>query len=455
MERKKKGRRLVELGKDLAILVLALSALYLLGRTQFYTLGGEGWLSGIAALLPGGEEPVADRPEGGWGQGGILRPVRMVLATPLASYGIQYDGEQVGETFGELLNPLSDVLEGAQAPHKTTVRAWRAALAGEVPTVYLDFLGPVPLADLAAWLSGGRAPNQNLTGTARHVALSLEEDGNVTLSYINEPDGMYYACETTADVAGRLEELLTDLPLNNVSFAFEDPAQYGALAPYTLLGQRAPEPRKYSVQDPIPLAAAAAETAALEGAADTLVRSLSFHPQSYTAYPTTGGVAIQEGGDRLTVGSSGTVTYRASGEEDPRYPISGGDEPAQWQIVDGAWAFAEKTVGPLCGDARLYLSGIETLADGATAVVFSYQLNGAAVRVGSEGYAARIVVRGGAISEFTLQLRNYTDTGETTLVMQAVRAMAAMGALDAEGSELQLCYLDRGGDTVTAGWIAQ
>ena len=456
MEFKRKNR-LVEWGKDLLILLLAVSAVYLLGRTQLYDSGGgQSWLSGVLSLLPGGRNEPSAQPAGGWGQGGVMRPARIALRSDVSRYGVQYDSEKVADLFAQLINPLSDALAGAEAPTAVGQRVWREALTAARPSVYLDFLGPIPLADLDAWLSGGRSANPNLTGTARRMLLAQTGDGDVVLYYINENDGLYYACKTSPSLWDRLAALVDGVP-NNAVFAFEDSARYGALAPYTLLCQEAPLPRQYAVTNPILLLSPLPNPVSLDGSPelDEFVRGLSFHPQSYTAYAVTDGVSLQEGGDRLTITGDGVVTFRAAGEENARYPVASAEEPTLWEMVDGAWAFVEKNVGALCGDAWLYLSSLEELPEGGAEVCFSYQLDGADVLVGSEGYAARIVVRGGAITEFTLQLRSYTATGETTLVLQELRAAAAMEALDAEGSELLLCYQDRGGSPIAAGWIAR
>lgn len=456
MERKRKNRP-VELCKDLVILLLALSAVYLLGRTQFYD-NSDRWFSGSFSFLPFGDHQSPSQPAGGWGQGGVMRPVRIAMTSGLGCYGLQYDSAGVNDLFGQLINPLSDALSAASAPQQSSAREWRAALAGGRTGVYLDFLGNIPLANLYAWISGGGAPNENLTGTARRLLLSITESGDTVLYYINESDGLYYACHTTADLASRLSALVEGASPNAI-FAFEDQEQYGGLAPYTLLGFLTPQPHRYAASNPLPLGAIAQDgslSPESQAALETFAQSISFHPQSYTTYLIPDGLAIREGGDTLTVTASGEVTFRSSGEESAsRYPIAvSGAEAQPWEVVDGAWAFVENALGGLCGDARLYLIDAVQEED-ATALYFGYQLGGAAVQVGSEGYAAKILVKKGQIDQFTFQLRSYADTGETTLVMQELRAAAAMDALDAQGAELLLCYLDRGGDQVTAGWIAQ
>ena len=129
--------------------------------------------------------------------------------------------ESVERLFSSFANPLSDALAGCSAPEQTTAAKFQAALGSKNPGVYLDFLGGVPLADLSAWLSGGRAPNQALTDTARRLLLTVTDEGDVVLYYINEDTGLYYACETTRDLAERLSQLVEGISPNGAAFAFE------------------------------------------------------------------------------------------------------------------------------------------------------------------------------------------------------------------------------------------
>lgn len=450
----KKPHRLLEWGKDLLILLLACSALYLLGRTQLYD--SQPWWNGLAALFSGGVSANSAQPSEGWGQGGVLRPARLALRSDVSRYGVQYDNARAAELFAQLTNPLSDALAGAGAPASVSQRVWQAALAAPRPSIYLDFLGPVPLADLTSWLSGGRDTNPNLTASARRLLLAQNAAGAVELYYINADDGLYYVCAVGVDsLPDRLAALVDGVP-NNAVFAFEDPERYGALAPDTLICQETPQPAVYAAANPIPLPNPLPSPVTLSGspALDELVRGLSFPPQSYTAYPIIDGVSLQEGGDRLTVTTDGTVTFRAAREEAPRYPIAAADSSALWAAVDGAWAFVDRTVSPLCGESWLYLSSLEVLPDGGVEICFSYQLDGAVVYLGEEGYAAKVLIRSGAIEEFALHLRCYTATDETTLVLQEHRAAAAMRAQSAAGAELMLCYRDQGGGQVSADWTA-
>lgn len=447
----KKNRRLVEWGKNVLIVLLSLSAVYLLGRTQLYTQGalsGKTWLAGLLAALPGQEEPQPSQPVGSWTQSGALRPVRMVVTGPQGNTGVQYGNEVLDPLFNDVKNQLADALAGAASPREITETQFRAALTAGKPGVYLDFLGTVPLPNLAAGLIRG-TPSDALADPVRRLFLTAS-GGEVLLYYINEDTGMYYASKTTADLAGSLAQFSAGVAPNGAAFAFELGETYGALAPYTLIeGAASPQPGRYAASSPVSVSRTDGES--FPESFNSLVRSLSFHPQS-SSYPSRDGWNIQEGAEKLYV-SAGQVTYKAAGLEDPRYPLDGlSPRPQAWELVGSAWAFVDRVLSPLCGEARLYVIGMEE-AEGVATIRFGYQLEGAPVLVGGDGYAAEVEIAEGAIVRYELQPRTYAFADAGSRVLPELQATAALEALDRSGSELMLYYADRKNDEVlSADW---
>ena len=107
---------------------------------------------------------------------------------------------------------------------------------------------------------------------------------------------------------------------------------------------------------------------------------------------------------------------------------------------------------PRMGEARLYLMSVQEV-DGGWQIDFGYCLNGVPVQL-DEGRAAQFLVQNGRIDRFTLRLRSYTASGERGSVMPPLQATAALTAKGMEGDELMLAYLDGGGDSVSATWVA-
>jgi len=439
--RRRRHRRTQDRLKNLLIVLLSLSAVYLSARSQLYSSLHGLWSGSLRSLLQGQEaaRPL-DSGGGGWPS---LLPVRIaVCGQESGRFGVQYDQEKTGQVFQSVRVLLTESLASARPPRQITGAEWRRSLSR--PGVCFDFLGQVPLETLCLWLGEGAA-NPHLSGTARRVLVVQGAGDSVLLYYLNERDGSYYACETGLTYSGRMAETLESYGGNGAVYAFEQGPEsaYGGLDPYVLLLPSPPSPRIYRAGNPL--------SAGDGGALEQVQRALSFRPQTDSAYSVTGGVRIREGKETLEILESGVVTYHAAEAGASRYAL--GEGLGTSACVDAAWRLAEATVGSLCGSGQLYLMGTEENA-GTTAVYLGYCLDGAAVRLSGDGYAAKFLIRGGAITDFTLYFRSYEDSGTRSLVLRELQAAAALEALSPQGRELLLCYTDSGGDTVEAGWVA-
>lgn len=279
MERRKKRRRLIELCKDILIVLLALSAVYLTMRTQIGGLAGweGGWLSGLFSGKPVGLLPVQEETNVSIQP----RPVRMSVQLGSGGrYGVQYDQTAVDALFDATASLLGDALGSAQEPVQVTEAAWRNALSNAWG-IYFDFRGTVPLTVLSSALSGG-AVNQALPEEGVRRLLLAEEDGAVRLYYSNESTGLYYACDTAEALRGHVQTAAAAYSPNGTVFAYE--TSYTELAPYVMVAATEAAPKVYHASNPV----AQMSEADREG----LMESLGFHPQSNNSY---------RSGDRLIV----------------------------------------------------------------------------------------------------------------------------------------------------------
>ena len=428
--RSKRRSRPVEWCKNLLIIFLALSAVYLLGRAQ---VSGR-VLDSIRDFLRG--SPVASTAaEPNQTTSVTVRPVRLAIDQDGQRYGVQYDQEAADEVFTALSTLLSEALGSAGVPESAAERAWRSALCST--GIYMDFLYPVPLTTLSRWLGDGQS-NSALTGTARRICLAADENGGVSLFYINEDDGSYYVCATTLSSTLHLEAAVNGQSPNGAMFAFEVPGMEN-LAPYTLLTSK-PRPSVYAAANPLQE----------DGArVSELLGALAFRSQAASLDPFTGG-QIVESNDSLRLSAGGMVTFHTIGDSGFRFSLPG---DSLRDALDYVQVLAETTVGAWCGEARLYLAEVKESSDGLE-ITFQYGLNGALVVLPEGCAAAHFVVRGGAVTDFSLYLRSYSDTGETSLVLPEEQAAAAMEPLEVEGKELTLLYRDFGGEQVSADWYA-
>jgi len=437
--RNKKTRRAVEALKDVLIVLLSCSALWLAFHTPLAApLRDLFWEEGPQAV-PGQSQT------GGGAEAAV--PLAMVADLPGTAglpegsegirYGIRYDQAACQELFQQVVGPLAETLSSAGTPERVSRKQWQEALTSRLG-VYMDFQGRIPMAVLAGWLSGGKT---ELTATVRRLALVAWEDG-IDLYYRDEEDGSYYRCRSQAADPFSLEEALTGLTGNGAFYAFES-EQYAGLDPDTLLLPEAPAPAVYTAADPMSSA---------QGALAALVQDLGFSLNSTSFYSTDEQVA-RSGDDSVRLSDRGVAQYVYEGREGKGlFPV-----PRQgnelFDSVETCRRIALSAMGSRCGEARLYLMSARQ-TDRGLEIDFGYSLDGIPILL-DWGYAARFLVSGGQVVQFSMYLRSYTAGGGTCLVLPPRQGAAALLARGLEGEELLLTYTDNGGDTVQAGWSAR
>lgn len=424
-------RRFIEICKDILILALTCSAFLLAWQTPLVTQ-----LRGWVAPAPPVIEPVARQPKE------AVEPYGIAARNSMGLYGAIYDADQVDRAF-DLLSPLlGEAFATAGTPERTTRRQWQALL--ESPGVYFVFQGLPPVSLLSTWLDEeGPAPD------GRAQALLLAWDGSQV--WLCWRDGDSYSRATTqVPYEGRMDSILESFNPNGAAFAYAlagTDRAYAAIDPDVLVSMTAPRPKAYTASTP--------DLVGDRTALEQLLTALGFQSGVASAYEATGGLAINEGGDRLRVGSDGTVTFHAG--EETRYPVATqGLAPTAGEAALTAWSLLNRAAAPWKGETDFVLTGMEKTSEGWT-VTFHSRLEGVPLRTGSEGWTASFTIAGEAVSDFTLSLRVYTSTGETSLLTSQRLAAAAM-ASDAyrdSGKRLTLCYSDTGGSSLTAGWMAE
>lgn len=436
----KRNRRAIELGKDLLIVLLACSGVYM--AADLMLMDG---LSRLWQKESSTSTGIVERQE----TASTVWPVRLAVTSwngeSAMRYGVQYNWEECHAQFQTVASLLREALSSPGAARTAAEREWREALS-QRSSLYFDLLGSVPLEVLSGWLSGEET---GLEGTARRLVLSVEGD-SAMLYYQDSQTGMYYARQTELVSVEQLQAVTAAVVDNGAKFAFELDG-YEDLEDETLLLPEAPQPRIYTAANPLSGEAQTEEIRA-DSVLGRLLTALSFPDSSYM-YSGTDQV-IRSGNDTLRLSASGVVRYAATAGETSRYLIPAqGEIPTQLEIAEACRCLAEKAVGTLTGEGRLFLREMKQ-EQGGWSVRFGYQLDGIEVEVGDQGYAAHFRVEGNEITQFTLQLRTYTDTGTRGVVLPERQAVAAMQSMALRGQELILLYSDLGGDTLSAGWVA-
>lgn len=437
-----KKRQVVEALKSVLILLLSCSAIWLVLQTPLAAPLRDLFQEEGPQTSPGMSQGVRREP-------GAL-PMAMVVNVPSGAAlpagleppegaegvrrGIQYDQTACQELFQRVAGSLSETLSSAGEPERVTRRQWEEALT-RCLGVYMDFQGEIPISVLSGWLSG---EDTGLSATVRRLVLTVREDG-VDLYYRDETNGSYYRCQSPVADPYSLAAALSGLTSNGAFFAFESEL-YRDLDPDTLFLPDAPTPAVYTSVNPM---------AGVQGALKELVQDLGFSRNSTSFYSTDEQVA-RSGDDSVRLSERGTAQY----EGGSMFPILvQGNAGTLFDMVETCRQLALSALGPRCGEARLYLMSARERPEGWE-IRFGYSLNGIPVLT-EQDCAARFLVEGERIAQFSLYLRSYAVSGSTSLVLPPRQGAAALIARGLKGEELLLTYTDSGGETLTAGWSAR
>ncbi|MGE4277192.1 MAG: hypothetical protein AB7E30_08450 [Lawsonibacter sp.] len=427
-------RRVIELGKNILIVLLTCSALWLAARSQLL-----GPLTGL--FQEEGTQTEAVQTQSG-ARADAARPLRLTVnlsgGAGQIRYGIQYDTAASDALFQQVASLLVETLSSSGAPETVTRAQWEQAMA-TAPGVVFDFQGELPMPVLVGWLSG---EDTTLTATVRRLVLTVWQE-TVALYYRDEETGQYYRCLSEVANQSHLEDAVSSLTDNGAMYAFESEL-YENLDPDTLILGTTPVPAVYSASNPM-----------IGGrpALEELMADLGISVNASGFYSTGNEQVARSGSDSLRLSDRGVAVYEAGGEDGAQFQVSTRrGEATLFESVEACRRLAAATVGDRCGQARLYLMSAQESEDGLV-VRFGYCLNGSTVQLEGD-CAAHFLVQNGQITQFELNFRSYTDQGETSMVMPIRQAAAAMEALGLDGEELLLVYGDTGGDTAAAFWAA-
>ncbi|MFR0770015.1 MAG: hypothetical protein ACLSHO_10890 [Dysosmobacter sp.] len=297
--------------QNITITFLALLSLFLFSRTQFFQLGaaaGSGTWQRLTA-------PVSDQISDAPASDTLSAPVRAGRhrrIRPVWQHLLTTDSE----SFTPIKTLLREVLGSARSRMDSSAAAFRSALGK--PSVYCDFLEPLPVSYLADLM--GITAESELSVRALAAA---EQNGQVVL-LLWDGGSRYYQC-VTAVQPSTLTEVLDHFELGVTAFAFEDLSGYGQhLAPLSLFPDPLPELPQLTVTE---------STVSTE----TLLSVLGFNPHTNSRYTDAGGAEVVVEGDRvIRISGSGTFSYTSGGEtvlsveSAGAFPCLGKPSPVFW-----------------------------------------------------------------------------------------------------------------------------
>lgn len=408
--------------QNIAITLLAVSALFLFSRTQFFQLGAASvsnyWQRITAPASSATDDVILSDT--------LSAPVRAAVTGEYGRYA------SVTLTTGEdrfipIKTLLREVLGSARNRTDSTQAAFLEALGKT--SVYCDFLSSLPAAYLADLM--GLSTDSSLS--IRALA-AVEEKGQVIL-LLWDGGSHYYQCATAVQTS-TLTEVLDHFELGVSTFAFEDSSGYGQrLSPLSLFPDPLPELPQLT------LSAASVPT-------ETLLSALGFNPHTNSRYQDASGAEVVVEGDRvIRISASGAFSYTSGGEAALSIDASG-TEPTVREAVTGVQSLLDALTPE--GEARLYLLSL-TQTGSETALTFGYQLGGVPIRFADGSPAAEVTLSGRAVSFLALTPRQYTS--EAAAALLPLRQAMAIAGKDG-GTELSIGYADTGAYPISAVWLA-
>ena len=434
MTKREKGTgRWIEIGKDILIILLTCSAVWMLLGSNLTRLS-------LNHLMGRENKTVTAQQQQSVSWAEAVRPLRIAATMSQweqrVRYGAQYDQNAVDDLFQQTASLLVEALSNVEALQKVPHWRWMQAMERS-PGLYFDFQGELPLSVLMGWLSGNQSVEE---ATVRRILLTVEQE-NVVLYYYDLDTKTYYRGVCEVSTPAQLESVVSVLNGNGAFYAFESEA-YTSLAPETLLSEDIRYQPVFNASNPL-----------ANGRSDLkiLMEDLGFYLAGCSFYSADDEVA-RSGGETVRLDSNGRVEYHNGGESEGHFLLNIPAEPEKekFAVVEGCRRLAAQVIDPRCGEGKLYLKYVEKTEQGWE-VSFDYSLNASPVWLKS-GCAAEFAVKDGAIESFVIQFRNYQLSGHEDIVIPLPQAVAAVQALGLEGQELLLVYRDMGEELLNAQW---
>ena len=417
-EQRQDRRNLVQ---NILITLLALSAAVLFTQTQLYNLNlttSEAPPGPAQSAAPAAElaAPVRTAVTGDYGRCGGLTCTTgdPVFADPLGR---------------RLLEALGSARDYAPCSRGDFLRALRG------PSLYYDFLEPLPLSVLAGLLGGGEdvSPREDLS--ARRL-LIVPQEGGAVLYLWDGGENCFRA--STAVSSDSLEQVISRYELGDASFAMDGGGLERELDPCSLLPAQPPQLPSFTLGDP------------LAGGTDWLLSALGFNPRSRTRHTESSGTELIIDGDRtLRIRPDNTIHYQSGNEPILRVKAAE-DLPTAREAALGAGSLLGSLLAPVSGELQPWLQSLRRSGD-VTALRFGYQLKGVPVRFQDGGFAAEITLTGSAVTALSLRFRQYNAAEEPSLLLPLPQALAVAAA--SPGKELSIGYVERGGEC-RAYWLS-
>jgi len=427
-------RTRISLLQNAAIILLSISALFLLFRVLSYETGDS--RTTIFSELFGADSSETAHTAAATDLTGMAAPFHLVITGPYGRSGI-LPGDAVTTPDDAVIDLLREALGSAEQMESVGPAVFRNALS--VPGIFIDYLSALDAGVVSGRLNAVLAYDTPI----RYLLVAAEGTTNAAL-YLWDGGSSVSRFQTAVSVSA-LHELTAAASPDDTFFAFEGGEEYAHLAPYSLMRHTALT---------IPVCSSALPSIASD--MDALLALLDFNVHTESRYKLSNGTeVVVESPRTVRLQSDGVLLYEGDESVDSELFIvsCAGDAPTAAEAV----LAARQLIGTLFSAAefsatQLYLSSISPAGNGFD-LEFHYMVNGIPVSFSDETPALRMEIRGRSVTAFTLRWRQYTLTEESYTLLP-VRQAAAIAA-NFEQPFMTIGYADSGLTSLLPAWLAR
>ena len=363
----------------------------------------------------------------------LAAPVRVAVSGSYGRFG-SIALSTASEEFSPLGSLLEEALNTAQSFNPCSREDFFSAL--ENPSIYYDFLAPLPLSVLGSLVGADGEDSVS----ARYLVVS-SPSGAAPVLHLWDNEDLYFSCSTALSNED-LDALISGYEQGNALFAFDSGETYETytktLHPLSLF---LPD-----VHSALPTATAASS---LSGSSE-LLSALSFNPHTQTRWTEGNGTEVIVDGDRtLRLYADGILSYRGGGNND--LSISSGEFPSLTEVIRETKNLLYSLL-PRNSEAELYLTSVSR-SGSSVSLTFEYHLSGIPIRFSNGTPAAKVTLSGSTVSSIFMTCREYRTEEETAMLLPVLQALAI--AAKQPGAELMIGYADYGTATVTPRWLCE
>ncbi|MFI3255120.1 MAG: hypothetical protein R3Y63_12430 [Eubacteriales bacterium] len=414
---------MIEMIKNLIIVFLSCSALFLLSQVEIFSRVSTYLLDDTVQTVKEVDLLFEEQ------LGGVL-PLAVVALDDMGQRGLQYE-EGIEDFFSLSSQILKEALGNLTTVEEISFQEFQQLLT-TAPSLYFQWGKEIPLVLLESYLSDGQLGERE--GTVSGILLSPWKEG---MALIYQSKDRYYACPVVALEEGRLEAVIDHLGGEALAYAFSLEG-YELVEPLTLVS-------------PVPLSKMVYRgSTAISSDLSGLLEILGFQSSANAQYSSSDGLVVRGSTDSLRLSDEGQITYQ--GEEQTRYFLpKEGTSITLFEQVEGARRFASQILQDLETIPQLQFYGIQQEGEGLW-IQFSATLDGVPLAFGDSLVAAEFLLVEEAIQEFSLWYRHYLPLEIETPILPIRQAQDIMETFVLDG--LLLVYQDSGRETVSATWVS-